>query len=119
MKQKVRLMPNAKIVQRPPFRVNYQQREIIRSHVAAMKQMGILEESSSPWSFPVVLAPKPGGKWRFAIDYRAQNTQVFKDSFPLIRTDDALQRFLGLCSYYRKFIQDYAQVAAPLHELLA
>ena len=40
-------------------------------------------------------------------------------NWPIPATVNELQRFLGLCSYYRKFIQDYAQVAAPLHELLA
>ena len=28
-----------------------------------------------------------------------------------------IQRFLGLCSYYRKFIPDFATVAKPLHDL--
>ena len=28
-----------------------------------------------------------------------------------------LQSFLGLCIYYRKFVQDFAKIAAPLHNL--
>ena len=28
-----------------------------------------------------------------------------------------VRSFLGLCSYYRRFIQDYAQIAKPLHKL--
>lgn len=29
-----------------------------------------------------------------------------------------VQQFIGLCSYYRKFIKDFAEIAAPLYNLL-
>ena len=29
----------------------------------------------------------------------------------------SIQQFLGLVGYYRRFIKDYAQIAAPLHSL--
>ena len=29
----------------------------------------------------------------------------------------AIRRFIGMCSYYRRFIEDFATVAHPLHEL--
>ena len=28
-----------------------------------------------------------------------------------------MRGFVGLCSYYRRFLKDFATVAAPLHEL--
>lgn len=34
------------------------------------------------------------------------------------RTIRALQQFLGLTNYYRRFIKDYAQIATPLTALL-
>ena len=38
--------------------------------------------------------------------------------FPTPRNIKALQRFLGLAVYYRRFIKDFSKVAAPLYALL-
>lgn len=38
--------------------------------------------------------------------------------FPEPRNEKQLHSFLGLCSYFRKFIQDYAMLAQPLTDLL-
>jgi hypothetical protein len=39
-------------------------------------------------------------------------------SFPEPKTVKQLRGFLGLSSYYRRFIQNYSKVAYPLHDLL-
>jgi len=33
------------------------------------------------------------------------------------KTVHELRQFLGLCGYYRRYVKDYARVAAPLNEL--
>ena len=38
--------------------------------------------------------------------------------FPLPKGVRNIREFLGLTGYYRRFIQDYAKIAKPLHELL-
>ena len=39
------------------------------------------------------------------------------ENWPLPKTSQELQRFLGLASYYRKFIRNFASIARPLHRL--
>src|SRR6218665_2283688 len=39
-------------------------------------------------------------------------------TFPRPETVHQLRQFLGLCNFYRRFIKDYAYIAAPLNELL-
>ena len=38
-------------------------------------------------------------------------------TWPVPTTVRDVRRFLGLCSYYRRFVKDLAKVAAPLHAL--
>lgn len=38
--------------------------------------------------------------------------------FPVPKNVKQLQRFLGLCVYYRRFVQGFAKIAAPLYNLV-
>jgi len=38
--------------------------------------------------------------------------------WPQPKTVHQLRHFMGFCNYFRRFIQDYATIAAPLHEQL-
>jgi hypothetical protein len=46
-----------------------------------------------------------------------ENTEKVQ-SFPTPKTVKHIQQFLGLASYYRRFIKDFAKIAEPLHKLL-
>src|SRR5213079_1132501 len=56
---------------------------------------GVIEESQSPWSAPIVLAKKPDGSTRICVDYRALNRITEKDAHPLPRVDESFSQFAG------------------------
>jgi hypothetical protein len=48
----------------------------------------------------------------------ADGTVKAVKEFPEPKNVKQLQRFLGLCVYYRRFVQGFAKIAAPLYNLL-
>ncbi|CAB5366666.1 unnamed protein product [Rhizophagus irregularis] len=54
---------------------------------------GIIRESYSPWSSPVVIVDKKTGDKRFCIDFRRINQITITDAYPLPRIDDLLEKF--------------------------
>ena len=73
--------------------------ELIQKEVTEMAQNGIIRQSHSSWSSPVVIVRKPDGSARFCIDYRKLNKVTKKDVYPLPRIDDILDH-LGNKSYF-------------------
>ena len=54
-----------------------------------------ISPSSSPYGALILFARKKNGKLRMCIDYRLLNKNTVRDTYPLPRTDELLQRVGG------------------------
>ena len=99
-----------------PYRPPFKQKEEINRQIEEMLEHGIIRPSKSPWAAPVVLVKKKSGEMRFCINYRQLNNVTKKDSYPLPRIDDILDKMSGktlfttldLASGYFQIIMDDA-----------
>ena len=90
-------------------------RRVIREEVAKMVEHGVIRQSSSPWSSPIVLVKKKDGTVRFCVDFRKLNDITIKDAFPLPRTSDLLESFQG-AKYFSTLDAAAGYWQVPLNE---
>jgi predicted aspartyl protease len=76
-----------------PYRVSYRDQQIQQEEINKLLQQGVIEESTSPWSSPIVLVRKKDGSVRFCIDFRNLTTLQQKMHFLFLE----LMIFLIIC----------------------
>jgi len=85
-------MTNEAPIKQRPYRIPYSLQDTVKQQVKEMAEHNIIRESTSPWTSPVVMVKKKDGKMRFCIDYRKLNSMTRKDTFPLPRIDEMLDK---------------------------
>jgi hypothetical protein len=71
----------ARPIHQPPRKLPSAKQVDVGEMLEDMHRRGVVEESDSPWSSPVILVRK-NGDLRFCVDYRKLNDVTRKDSFP-------------------------------------
>jgi Reverse transcriptase (RNA-dependent DNA polymerase) len=95
MPEVIPIIPGSKIPNRPMFRYSPQESAAIEAEVKKLLEQKIIQPSTSPYGASVLLVKKPDGSWRFCVDYRALNAVTVKNSYPLPRIDDLLDKIQG------------------------
>jgi hypothetical protein len=82
-------------IARPPYRHRLPIKEFIEKEVEEMLKAGVIEESTSSWSFPIVVVEKKNGKLRLCINYKELNEHTIIDKFPMPRIDEVFDSLTG------------------------
>uniref|UniRef100_A0A3P8UAF7 Gypsy retrotransposon integrase-like protein 1 n=1 Tax=Amphiprion percula TaxID=161767 RepID=A0A3P8UAF7_AMPPE len=69
--------------------------EAVRQHLRELLEAGVIRESESPFSSPIVVVRKKNGDIRLCIDYRKLNMQTVKDAYPLPNLQESLSALSG------------------------
>ncbi|GBP11387.1 hypothetical protein EVAR_91278_1 [Eumeta japonica] len=78
-----------------PRRVSHQDQQIIDEQISEWLDKGIIKQSMSEYSSPVVLVPKKDGSKRLCCDYRKLNGKIIRDNFPMALIDDVVEKLQG------------------------
>ena len=95
----------------PPRRQPLVLVELIEKHVEMMKANGVIEDSCSNYSSPILIARKKDGSIRFCIDFRFVNFITTKDKFP-IPSVETVRDYLKGAKYFSTldFLSGYWQI---------
>jgi len=91
----ISLLPDAQPINQRPYRTPQALLPELEKQIADLLAKGWIRPSSSPWGPPVLFVPKKDGTWRMCIDYRALNKLTVKNSWPLPRIDELLDKLVA------------------------
>ncbi|KAL0883537.1 hypothetical protein ABMA27_015691 [Loxostege sticticalis] len=88
----IRLKNPDKYVERRPYRLSPVEREKVRCIISELLEHGIIRESKSPYSSPIILVKKKNGDDRLCVDFRELNANTLRDHYPLPLISDQIDQ---------------------------
>jgi len=91
MPQRIEIIDKAKMPCIPPFRVPEHLKVVIHEYIENLHKAGIIQQSNSPFSSPLMLVKKPHvdptsplvDQFRVVNDFRKLNATTVKDAYPM------------------------------------
>ena len=104
VRHSINLEPGTEPINTRPYRLPEAQKTEVENQVNKLLQEGIIEESTSPWSSPVLIVPKKMDasgqqKFRLVVDYRKLNEKTVGNAYPLPDITEILDQ-LGQAKYF-------------------
>ncbi|KAH8241672.1 hypothetical protein KR032_006895, partial [Drosophila birchii] len=109
---------DVKPVKQRHFPVSPAIEKLLYAEVDRMLKLGVIEESDSAWSSPVVLVQKPG-KIRLCLDSRKVNAFTKKDAYPLPQIDGILRDEFPIAFVSKKLNKAQRNYSVTEQECLA
>jgi len=101
----IELIPGSKPFHRPMYRMAATEHKELKEQLDEGETSGRMSKSTSPWSSPVLLLPKPGAKpgdqKRLVVDFRGVNDMTKKNSYAIPLMDDLFDKVQG-AQYFSK-----------------
>ena len=86
-------------VAKRPYTLALKHHDWVKAEIDKLLEAGVIRESDSSWSAPVVVVPKADGGKRLCIDFRALNAITRTFIWPMPRVEDILAK-LGKAKYF-------------------
>ncbi|GKE38977.1 reverse transcriptase, partial [Tanacetum coccineum] len=91
----ISLLSNTPRVTVRPYRLPPNQKDVVEQMVKELLDAGVIRESQSPFSSPIVMVKKKDGTWRMCVDYRQLNKFTVKDKFPIRVVEELIDELCG------------------------
>nr|GEU50021.1 reverse transcriptase [Tanacetum cinerariifolium] len=73
----------------------------IEGMVKELMDSGVIRESQSPFSSPIVMVKKKDVTWRMCIDYRQLNKHTVKDKFPILVIEELINELNSSVVFFK------------------
>ncbi|GKA82379.1 reverse transcriptase [Tanacetum coccineum] len=92
---RIPLVPNTPPVNIRPYKHPPSQKDSTELMVKELLESGVIRNSQSPFSSPIVIVKRKDGTWRMCVDYRKLNKPIVKDNFPIPIVEELIDELSG------------------------